>query len=270
MTHNKIKFLLLVITLLTLSCDNSVARTTDPTSNQPVIQNTPASTLPMIESESGGSQPQVTPLPATPAAILPMVESNQAASPTPAWTPQAQAEAKAALEAYARDVLGLEVEILIGAGTTQEIELPVLVEEGVNTALALSGVTYLGVWSDGVASLSIGSGSLSGDTIANLQDGSLGIFSTRLRRPMPTDSAAALSLIQATYPTLEAWPLIANEEVTEGFAFFSSQAQDWSLSGSQVTLTGTVVHAGVLRGRLPGTIIVWVVVASGNLATPWQ
>ena len=55
-----------------------------------------------------------------------------------------------------------------------------------------------------------------------------------------------------------------------GFAFTAGQADDVDIEGWDITLTGTTINAGVRPGVSSGNSVVWVVVASGALATPFN
>ncbi len=244
---------------------------------------TPAAILPMVSSAGNSGEGASAETAPTPAAILPMVglagqatEAPAEAAPTPAailpmiGANPGTTQAQALIGDYARAVLGIEVEVQIGTGLARDLSLPLALEEGVSEALALSGVSYFGILKNGVALLGMGEGTLSGDTNADLQDGSLGVFSLQLRQDMPADAAAALALIQQTYPGLAAREFFADGTEAEVFAFSASQAQDYSLNNGQATITGTLVRAGVSPSARPNVVIVWVVVASGALTAPWE
>lgn len=255
-----------------------------PSESQSAAENppaTPAVILPMVSSAEQSSEDTPSAAESTPAVILPMVasaseETPAAGQPTPAailpmiGSNSASAEAQAVIGDYARSVLGIEVEIKLGAGMARDLELPLAMEQDVNQALALSGISYFGVWQDGLTALSIGQGSLSGDTNADLQDGTLGIFSMRVGQAMPADAGAALALIQQTYPGLAALEFYADGTEVEAFAFRAAQSQDYSLNNGQASITGTMIRAGVSPSARPNVVIVWVVTASGALSAPWE
>ena len=182
-------------------------------------------------------------------------------------TPVTQIEAKEAIQVYARDVLGIDIPNLTAGGTSGEINLPVSTQEGVEVAINLAGTTYLGFWKSGVASLSIGDSEVSGDLIADVQDGTLGVFAIRVNQAFPPDAPTALGMIITTYPGLAGYEFFETP-VEEGFGFTAGQADDINLQGWNVTLTGTTISVGVKPGVQEGNSIAWVVVASGALATP--
>ncbi len=179
-------------------------------------------------------------------------------------------EASLAIEAYAFDVLGIQVEVTTSKGMVGDFSLPASMEDGAESALALAGVTYFGMWQNGMGSLSLGSGTASGDLTASIEDASLGIFSLRLDQSMPADTSAALELIQKTYPGLRELELIPKEAQEEVFTFSTNQNQDFSLRDGTITLKGSLISAGVSAVRRAGKITVWATIASGDLAAPFD
>ncbi len=189
---------------------------------------------------------------------------------TPQWTPQNKSEAQETIQTYARDVLGLDITVATGGGMVKDIEIPVTYEDGTALAVSLSGVSYVGVWADGMASVSLGNGSTSGDMTADLQNGSLGIFSIRVSQAAPADSDSALALIKATYPGLAGLEFITGTPSEQGFTFTYTKADDYSIRNGTVNLSGVVITAGTTAGRRQGATVVWVIVASGALTTPFE
>jgi hypothetical protein len=183
-------------------------------------------------------------------------------------TPVAQVDAVEAIRTYALDVLGLDIPDLKAGGTSGTINLPISTNEGVEVAIGLAGTTYFGLWKEGFASLSIGDSAVSGDLFADVQDGSLGAFAVRVDQAVPQDAPTALGMIMATYPGLNGYKFYETPIEEQGFEFAAGQADDIRLRDWEVTLTGTTISAGVRPGIQDGKSIVWVVVASGALATP--
>ncbi len=177
-------------------------------------------------------------------------------------------DAKAAIQTYASDVLGLEISSLFAGGTAGELSLPVSMQDGVDIAIDLAGNTYFGVWSGGLASLSFGDSDFSGDLAADVRDGSLGVFAVTVGAATPEDSATALDLIRETYPRLSGYQWI-DIPSDQGFAFTAGEADNLSVQSWSVELTGTTINAGVAPGLLNQSFV-WVVVASGVLAAPFQ
>jgi hypothetical protein len=253
---------LLMVILATLACGGGGSGA--PSEVQP----TPSVVVPTPPVLEGGGEyppPLVTPLPRDMGHPYP---PDLQISP-PAWTPESQDEARAAIQTYAQDVLGIEIQVVIAVGRVQELNLPLETEDDVNAALALSGVTYFGGWEDGLAALALGEGSATGDYVTDIQDGSVGAFSLRLNQALPQDAEAALALVRETFPGLAGLEFFS-EGSDQGFAFSTAQAQDWQIMGDQVTLSGLIASAGVLPGRRPTNCVVWVVLASGALTTPFE
>jgi hypothetical protein len=55
-----------------------------------------------------------------------------------------------------------------------------------------------------------------------------------------------------------------------GYAFTTGEVESVSIESWSVELTGTTINAGVVPGLLNNQSFVWVVVASGVLAAPFQ
>ncbi len=179
-------------------------------------------------------------------------------------------EAKEAIQTFAREVVGLDIPDLRAGGKSGELNLPVSTMDGVEVAFDLAGTTYFGVWGRGVASLSFGDSAVSGDLFADVQDGSLGAFAVRVDEPMPADAPTALGMILTTYPSLMGYEFFETPLEEVGFEFSAGQADDIDIQGWEVTLTGTTISAGVRPGVRESKSVVWVVVASGALATPFD
>ncbi len=183
--------------------------------------------------------------------------------------PAEEIDAKEAIQTYANDVLGLDIPSLFAGGTSGELSLPVSMQDGIELAVDLAGETYFGVWSGGIASLSFGDSDVSGDLAADVRDGALGVFALTVGAAPPENPAAALDLIQETYPGLSGYQWI-EVPAEQGYAFTAGEANNVSLQSWSVELTGTTINAGVAPGLLSNQSFVWVVVASGVLAAPFQ
>jgi hypothetical protein len=183
-----------------------------------------------------------------------------------------QVDAVAAIQTYAQEVLGLNIPNLRAGGTSGEINLPITTQDGVDVALDMAGTTYFGFWNQGIASLSIGDSTVSGDWEADVEDGSVGAFLVRQNQPMPADAITALNQLISTYPGLENYDLVETpiEDLdVQGFSFSAQIVDDIQIQSWEVTLTGTNIHAGVAPGVQQGRSVIWVVVASGALASPF-
>jgi hypothetical protein len=179
-------------------------------------------------------------------------------------------EAQLAIQTYAHDVLGLEIQVETGRDRLREMEIPLSAEDEIYTALELTGITYNGIWDRGMASLSFGEGTTVGELTADIENGSLGIFAIRLPEPYPENTEAALEMIRAAYPGLADLPFFVDDDFQDSYAFSTSKGEETSLQGGMITLKGSLITAGVSQARLKGASIVWVVVATGDLATPFQ
>ena len=188
-------------------------------------------------------------------------------------TPVSIEDAVDAINTYAQETLGITLQNLKAVGRSGEVNLPMSTKEGVDVALGLAGTTYFGLWKDGIASLSIGDSTVSGDRIADVEDGSLGTFWMSVNQPQPDSTASALLLIRAVYPGLvgvELSEMVREDVEVQGYEFVSKQADDIHIQDWGVNLTGTTIRAGVSPGIQQGKSIVWAVVASGALATPFD
>jgi hypothetical protein len=184
--------------------------------------------------------------------------------------PVTQIEAKEAIQTYAREVVGLDIPDLRAGGKSGELNLPMSTQDGIEVAFDLAGTTYFGVWGQGVASLSFGDTTVSGDLFADVQDGSLGAFAVRADEPLPPDAPTALGLILTAYPGLMGYEFFETPIEEVGFEFSAGKADDIDIHGWDVTLTGTTISAGVRPGVRDSKSVIWVVVASGALAAPFD
>lgn len=179
-----------------------------------------------------------------------------------------QEDAELAIEAYARDVFSTTIEVSIGREVTGDLNLPISIESGAATALRLSSVTYLGVLTDGAASLSLASGTSGGDLSASVQQASMGIVSFQKRQARPTSAEAALFLVHEHFPGLITRPLALVSD-DDGYIFQTKEPSDWTLRDGKITLNKSMVAAGISPGRSYGRINVWALVATGVLAAPF-
>ncbi len=192
-------------------------------------------------------------------------------TPTPeAVTPPPDGEvgAKEAIQTYARDVLGLEIEKLWAGGTAGDVTLPAGLQEDVDLAVSLSGETYFGLWTEGIAMLAYGDGEVSGDFIADIENGTVAVFALRRNGDFPADADAALTLILETYPNLSryTWEPIPSEA---DYRFNAANPESFGIQSWSLELTGTTLKAGVMPG-VASQNIVWVVAASGALSKPFE
>ena len=191
-------------------------------------------------------------------------------APEPGVSPETgggEVDAKEAIRVYARDVLGLQIDDLWAGGTEGELDLPVTTQDGVEVAIDLAGETYFGLWKNGIASLSYGDGTVSGDFAADVRDGTLGVYAVTTDYIMPADARAAQSLIFETFPKLSGYQWIETP-ANVGYSFTAGNPDDVGIQSWSVELTGTTINAGVAPG-IGDRSLVWVVTATGALAAPF-
>ncbi|HIE57422.1 MAG TPA: hypothetical protein EYP88_04220 [Anaerolineales bacterium] len=186
----------------------------------------------------------------------------------PTTTPQGEVSAKDAIQTYASSVLGLEVDKLWAGGTEGDISLPTWLQHDVDVAINLSGETYFGLWTQGIAMLAFGNGEVSGDFNADIKDGAMAVFIVREGGGYPEDANAALNMLLQTYPALNRYTWEELPDKT-GFSFTATNPQDFGIQSWSLELTGTMLKAGVMPG-IGGQNAVWVVTASGALSKPFE
>ena len=188
-------------------------------------------------------------------------------------TPVPQVDAVEAIQTYAQVVLGLSLTDLTAGGSMGELNLPITTQDGKKVDFDIAGITYLGFWKGGIGSLSIGDSYVSGDWVADVEDGCLGAYVLLQDQGVPADPRLALNQILSTYPGLSGYEFveapIENFDV-KGYSFVAKQVDDIQIQSWKATLTGTIIRTGIAPGMLEGRSATWVVVASGALATPFE
>ncbi len=187
------------------------------------------------------------------------------------------------IEQYARDVLGIGVTVL--AAGSQDVETSGSTQSDVSATADVSGVVYAGTFSGGVASVTLGSGDVSGDVEADIQSASLGSFSLTQSGTV-SDENSALNLIKSTYPGIANLPYTAQEvdvlvegdenaqqaadQIQEQSYTFVAQTQENTVDvqNGQALITAVVVVVGVTSSQ--GQTIVYAVVGRGDLASSVQ
>ena len=102
-------------------------------------------------------------------------------------TKVAEYDATVAIESYAQQTLGIQVEVQRVGGRSGTITLPEVAQEDVNAAASLAGMTYAAALADGFASVSLGDGAISGDLTADIETASLGAFVLSQAGQLPAD-----------------------------------------------------------------------------------
>lgn len=142
-------------------------------------------------------------------------------------TPPAATGAQAATDAiksYASSVLGITVTVTKAGGLTSAITRT-LRQSPKGSAAQLSAVnlavtSYGATLSNGAASLSYGSGTVTGDVTVDVQGSSLGVYSLLTTYSGTLDANAALDLAKKTFPNLAGFTYTP-QTVTKGFAWYA-------------------------------------------------
>jgi hypothetical protein len=133
-------------------------------------------------------------------------------------------EAAEAIQTYAEEVLGISVTIKKAGGFSStfirdQVQIPKgSTAQSATVKLALKN--YGAVLSNGAATLSYGSGTVSGDITVDVQASSLGVYSLVVASAGTLDANSALTLAKATFPGLEDLTYTAYT-TTKGFAWYA-------------------------------------------------
>lgn len=175
-----------------------------------------------------------------------------------------------AIQTYARQVLGLQVQVEAAQGRTGTVTFPELARQGMEVAVQMAGATSTGLLSDpdGLASVSLGEGAVSGDLQADIDSASLGAFVFSQAGPIPADEGAALALVRAAFPGLGDLDYVAQPTQGRGYAFKAvSSTKGLNLKAGQIEAGGQAVLAGVAPGLRQDRVLVWVVVGRGAFSS---
>jgi hypothetical protein len=182
-------------------------------------------------------------------------------------TPLPASLATTVITTFAEYQLKRPVEVMQAIGAAGELELPETTQAEVRAALELAGTSYAALLRGGIGLVALGGGGVSGDLNAALDWGSLGVFTLRSEQPMPSNEAAALVLIEETYPGLARYEL-TRRGVDSGYAFGAATTIGATDPASgQSAEVGRVVIAGVQESA-QGLVFVYAIVATGALAEP--
>ncbi len=139
----------------------------------------------------------------------------------------AAGDAAAAIQAYADTVLGVSVTVKKAGGLSGTVSRSLSqtpngsAAQSATAKLALK--TYGATLSYGAASLSYGSGTISGDVNVDVQASSLGVYSLIVTAAAPADANAALELAKATFPALADFTYVAYP-ASQGYAWYAKGA----------------------------------------------
>jgi len=179
-----------------------------------------------------------------------------------------QDEAQASITAYAQTVLGINVTIKSAGGGTGDVNQTGTSKQAQQYAASVAVKTYYAVLSNGAASLSYGSGTLTGDITVDVQDSSLGVFSL-LVTGGATSADAALALAKQTFPGVASYTYTPYTMST-GYAWYATGTDSVvDASGKQVKTTAQAVILYVLPGK-KGKSTVTATVGRGTFATAIQ
>ncbi|MCL5998546.1 MAG: hypothetical protein M1546_21195 [Chloroflexi bacterium] len=188
---------------------------------------------------------------------------------TPVATTRAgnSTEALQVIQTYASNELGINVKVLSAGSTTNpNLTLSSQGKSSVEAAAQLAVQTYGGVLSNGGASVSYGSGTVSGDIAAELESCSLGAYSLLLTTQPPADATAALALVKTTYPALSAFAFQVLSSTATSYSFYATSSDSvLNPKTHKVETVAVVAMAGTIKsGR---KLSVYVVLGRGQLAT---
>jgi len=200
-----------------------------------------------------------------------VTQAGEAAQTAEAFATNAQvdqADASAAIVTYAHDVLGIAVTVLRAGGLDTDIEhqikLPQDGDQAQNATAGLAVQTYAALLQGGAASVSYGSGTVSGDLTVDINSSSLGAFSLD-GGAVPGSQAAALALALQTFPALADRDFSVHP-VQLGYAWqFIGQAPGFDPQTLQAGLVAEAILLAVTPAGLKRSVIA-VVVGKGDFA----
>jgi hypothetical protein len=179
-------------------------------------------------------------------------------------------EAATVITNYASEVLETQVSVKKASGLTADITRTLTQTSAGSDAQAaasdLAVQSYGATLSNGAASLSYGTGTISGYVSVDVQNESLGVYSLYVNSAVSLDAAGALSLAKATFPGLAGLSYTAYT-VETGFAWYSmGYVPVIDAKTHQVITTAQGVILYVLPGK-SGKSTVTATVGRGQYAT---
>ena len=195
-----------------------------------------------------------------------------AATAAAQFTPPATvdpAESSAAITAYAQQMLGISVSIIKAGGLTDEIQhLIQLPSAGSNAQAATAKVaarSYGAILSNGAASVSYGSGNVSGDLSVDINAASLGAFSVD-GGASPRNQAEALALALKTFPALAGQNYIPYP-TTQGYSWIGGgQVSGFDSSTKKPAMVAQAELISVVPAVVVQHALVSAVVGKGDFA----
>ncbi len=175
-------------------------------------------------------------------------------------------DAGEAIQSYASNVLGIAVEVQSAGGQEGKITLPGDAQKSVDAALTLAGATYWAVLRDGLASVSLGDGGISGDLTADIESASLGVFVMSQPGALPANPDEALARIRATFPGIADLEFASRPQQGQGFAFQATTTTK-RLDPASGKMAGVAESAlvSVTPALKKDRVLVWALVANGTL-----
>ncbi len=179
-------------------------------------------------------------------------------------------DAATAITSYASSVLGIGVTVIKAGGLTGDITRSLSQTSqstsAQNAVAALAVKTYGAILSNGAASLSYGSGTISGDVNVDVQGASLGVYSLVVSSTGTLNAGSALALAKATFPGVSGLSYTPYT-VSKGFAWYAKGTASGldPKTRKVVTLVETAIYY-VLPGSA-GKATVTATVGRGDFAT---
>ena len=178
-------------------------------------------------------------------------------------------QASAAISAYAQQMLGISVSIITAGGLSDDIQhliqLPSAGASAQAAAARVAAKSYGAILSNGAASVSYGSGNVSGDLTVDINAASLGAFSVD-GGASPTNQADALALALKTYPALAGQSFISYP-ATQGFSWIAvGQVPGYNGTTQKPALVAQATLLSVVPAIVVQHALVSVVVGKGDFA----
>jgi hypothetical protein len=157
------------------------------------------------------------------AAALATKGANLKVTLTPFATTNAD-EAEEAITSYGSSVLGVDVTVKKAGGLTGDVN-KVLSQtpkgsSAQNAVVKLAVTSYGATLNNGAASLSYGTGTVTGDITVDVQGSSLGVYSLLTTTTGTLDATTALALAKKTFPNLAGFSYSA-QTVSKGYAWYA-------------------------------------------------
>jgi hypothetical protein len=178
-------------------------------------------------------------------------------------------DAAVAIQSYATQVLGINVIVKTAGGlsgsVSQSLSQTSASSEAQLTAVDLAINTYGAVLSNGAASLSYGTGTLSGDVTIDVQGSSLGVYSLVVKGST-ANADAAFALAKQTFPGVAGYSY-QPYTVGTGYAWYATgYANAIDPATKKAITTAEAVILYVVPGK-KGSLSVTATIGRGDFAT---